>query len=347
MRIVNEPKLDFKDVLIQPKWSEVGSRAEVDVLRIFKKINREVCPIIAANMDTVGTFAMARELAKYDCMTALHKFYSSSELIGFFESLCGDEDFIFYTTGVTDKDISKLKVVAHEFPLKNVCVDVSNGYTKFFQDRCKEIRSIIPNAVLMVGNVVTPEMTQALIIDCKVDIVKIGIGPGAQCTTRKMTGVGYPQLSAVIECADVAHGLNALICSDGGCKDSGDVVKAFGAGTDFVMLGTMLAGHDECDGEWIYEPAVTNHGGIPRYDGTRIKTGMKFYGMSSKEAQEKYNGGVADYKAAEGRSTIVDYKGPVSETIKEIRGGIRGGCSMVGAMRLKDLSKCTTFVRIT
>ena len=182
----------------------------------------------------------------------------------------------------------------------------------------------------MAGNVATPDMVQELLISGAADIVKIGIGPGSVCTTRMMTGVGYPQLSAIIECADAAHGLRGHVCADGGCRSPGDVVKAFAAGADFVMLGGMLAGHDECEGEWVEE------------EGKRV--GMAFYGMSSRTALDRYAGGRRDYRACEGREAAVPYKGPVKETIQEITGGIRSACAYVGATRLKDLSKCTTFV---
>jgi GMP reductase len=185
----------------------------------------------------------------------------------------------------------------------------------------------------MAGNVATPEMVQELLIQGRADIVKVGIGPGSVCTTRKMTGVGYPQLSAIIECADAAHGNKGHICADGGCRSPGDVAKAFGGGADFVMLGGMLAGTDECEGEWVIS------------DGRKVA--MRFYGMSSQEAQEKHLGGVKEYCAAEGKSVEVQYKGAVSDVLREVLGGLRSACAYVGADRLKDLPKCCTFVRCT
>lgn len=205
---------------------------------------------------------------------------------------------------------------------------MANGYTEFFQNKVKEIRESFPNAVIMAGNVATPEMVQELLISGAADIVKIGIGPGSVCNTRMVTGVGYPQLSAIIECADAAHGLNGLVCADGGCKNSGDVAKAFGGGADFVMLGGMFAGCDECEGQW----------------GSGRKT-FKFYGMSSKEAQDKYNGGMSEYRASEGDCVTIPAKGPAKDTVQHILGGLRSACAYVGAGRLKDLSKCTTFIR--
>ena len=185
----------------------------------------------------------------------------------------------------------------------------------------------------MAGNVVTGEMTEQLILS-GADIVKVGIGPGSVCTTRKKTGVGYPQLSAVMECADAAHGLSGHIISDGGCTMPGDFSKAFGAGADFVMAGGMFSGHDESGGETV----------------TDSDTGRKykeFYGMSSAHAMTKHSGGVADYRASEGKYVLVPYRGPVSGTVRTILGGVRSSCTYVGARKLKELSKRTTFIRIS
>jgi GMP reductase len=204
------------------------------------------------------------------------------------------------------------------------------------------IRDLCPDSIIMAGNVVTPEMVHDLLKSA--DIVKIGIGPGSACETRRVTGVGYPQLSACLECADAAHGLGGLICSDGGCRFPGDVAKAFAAGSDFVMIGGMFAGHDECDGEWEMGWDVKYKGDLEL---SKVKKSMKFYGMSSTEAMEKYNGGVAAYRASEGKCISVPYKGPVSQTVQQILGGLRSACAYVGAARLKDLSKCATFVRMT
>lgn len=351
MRIINEVKLDFDDVLICPKRSETGSRADVNLNRTFKmrhakyrgeplKVNG--IPIIAANMDTVGTLAMASALAYNDMFTCLHKFYREEELVIHYQHIFENgqltifekepiSSYAFYTLGISNEDIEKLINVAKKVYIPKICLDVANGYTKYFVDKVKQIRELFPNSVLMVGNVATPDMTQELIMN-GADIVKIGIGPGKVCETRKVTGVGYPQLSAIIECADVAHGMGAHICADGGCNTSGDIAKAFGAGADFVMLGTMLAGHDECEGEWNCWA-----------NGDKIS--HKVYGMSSREAMEKHYGGVAEHRAPEGKCIEVPYKGAVSSTIKNILGGLRSACSYVGADDIKHFSKCTTFVR--
>jgi len=332
MRIDSDPKFDFDDVLIRPKRSEAPSRASVDMNREFRFLNGKGTwrgvPIVASNMDTVGTRAMAQALGP-EMLTCLHKYYSEDQLIRFFddEAHCAST---FFTLGLKDDEFEKLRAVKTKTDLRLVCVDAANGYTKYFVERVKRIRDTFPGLTIMAGNVATPDMVQELLISGAADIVKIGIGPGSVCTTRMTTGVGYPQLSAIIECADAAHGLRGHVCADGGCRTPGDVVKAFAAGADFVMLGGMLAGHDECEGDWVEE------------GGRRVA--LKFYGMSSREALDKYAGGRRDYRACEGRAVSVPYKGPVKETIQEITGGIRSACAYVGANRLKDLTKCTTFV---
>jgi GMP reductase len=332
MRIDNDPKLDFDDVLIRPKRSEAPSRASIVLQREYRFLNSEATwkgiPIVASNMDTVGTMAMARALGP-EMVTCLHKHYPDDRLIEFFKKDINRAS-TFFTIGIKDDEFDKLRAVKAKVDLRLVCVDAANGYTKYFVERVKRIRETFPKTTIMAGNVATPDMVQELLISGAADIVKIGIGPGSVCTTRMMTGVGYPQLSAIIECADAAHGLRGHVCADGGCRSPGDVVKAFAAGADFVMLGGMLAGHDECEGEWVEQ------------DGKRV--GMKFYGMSSRTALDRYSGGRRDYRACEGREVAVPYKGPVKETIQEITGGIRSACAYVGATRLKDLSKCTTFV---
>lgn len=332
MRIDHDPKLDFDDVLIRPKRSEAPSRAAIILEREHRFLNSGAkwkgIPIVASNMDTVGTMTMAKALGPA-MMTCLHKYYSPEALIDFFQ---GDKhpSSAFFTLGIKDDEFEKLRSVKAKADVRFVCVDAANGYTKFFVDRVKRIREEFPTLTIMAGNVATPDMVQELLISGAADIVKIGIGSGSVCTTRVKAGVGYPQLSAIIECADAAHGLRGHVCADGGCRISGDVVKAFAAGADFVMLGGMLAAHDECEGEWVEK------------DGKRV--GMKFYGMSSSTALDKYAGGKKDYRACEGKEVIVPHKGPVIETIQEITGGIRSACAYVGAARLKDLSKCTTFV---
>ena len=335
MHIDRDIKLDFKDVLIRPKRSALPSRAEVDIHRefVFKHSQHRYrgIPIIAANMDTTGTFEMARAVAPFGLSVALQKHYGEDEMVAFFGALKVKSN-AFYSTGITRSDREKFDRVMRRAgeAIEYVCIDVANGYTEGFVKFVETFRLAYPKLTVMAGNVVTGEMTEELILS-GADIVKVGIGPGSVCTTRSMTGVGYPQLSAVIECADAAHGLGGRICADGGCTTPGDLAKAFGGGADFVMLGGMLAGHAECAGDVVEK------------DGKRYQ---RFYGMSSRTAMEKYAGGVAQYRAAEGKEVLVEYRGPVADTVQEILGGVRSACTYVGARQLKELTKRTTFVRV-
>jgi len=338
MRIESDPKLDFKDVLIRPKRSTLGSRKEVDIKREYKfKWSGQTyngTPIIAANMDGVGTLSMARSFhTQGDGLSAaLTKHYSVEDLVEFFNSDASEH--AWYSVGIKEADHEKLDAVLKqvgENRINKLCIDVANGYSERFSNFVKQTRERYPNKTIMAGNVVTGEMTEELIL-CGADIVKVGIGPGSVCTTRKMTGVGYPQLSATIECADAAHGLGGLVCADGGCTVPGDIAKAFGAGADFVMLGGMLAGHDQSENETVEE------------DGKKYSV---FYGMSSDTAMERHSGGVAIYRASEGKTVKIPYRGDINErTMQDILGGLRSACTYVGATRLKELSKRTTFIMV-
>lgn len=336
MRIESDLKLGFKDVMIRPKRSTLKSRSQVSLERNFTFVNSQKkwsgVPIIAANMDTVGTFEMAEALAKDKIITAVHKHYSLEEWSNFLSTQPDSiYDFIALSTGIGSADEEKIQKIVEKHPKINfLCIDVANGYSEHFVDFVKKIRSTFPDKTIIAGNVVTGEMVEELIL-AGADIIKVGIGPGSVCTTRIKTGVGYPQLSAIIECADAAHGLGGHIISDGGCKIPGDVAKAFGGGADFVMLGGMFAGHDESGGEIVEE------------NGKKFRL---FYGMSSQTAMDKHAGGVAEYRASEGKTVKVAYKGPVSETVKDILGGVRSTCTYVGASQLRELSKRTTFIRV-
>jgi len=339
MRIEEDIKLDFKDVLIRPKRSTLGSRKEVDIRRkfTFKWSGREFdgVPIVSANMDGVGTFEMARAFHNdgNGLSVAITKHYSKDQLVDFLNNEPAASS-MWYSIGVADKDKEKLDAVMKEAPGKidKVCIDVANGYSEMFTNFVRRARDAYPDLTIMAGNVVTGEMTEELILS-GADIVKVGIGPGSVCTTRKMTGVGYPQLSAIIECADAAHGLSGLVCGDGGCTVPGDLAKAFGAGADFLMLGGMLAGHDQSELE------------VVEIDGKKY---VQFYGMSSDTAMNKHAGGVAEYRASEGKTVKVPYRGDVQgETLQNILGGVRSACTYVGARQLKELSKRTTFIRVS
>ena len=360
MRIESDLKLDYRDVLIRPKRSTLTSRAEVSLEREYtfrnsQKIYRGI-PIMTANMDGVGTFEMARTLGgSPGLFTCLVKNYSAKDLVEFFNGEGNKRYAAALSIGTGSVDIEKLDYVYNNIQdksqLKYICVDVANGYTEMFVDTIKSLRDRYPHIVIIAGNVVTADQTQELILN-GADIVKVGIGPGSVCTTRIQTGVGYPQLSAVIECADAAHGLGGHIIADGGCTCPGDVAKAFAAGADFVMLGGMLAGHDEGGGEIVSKWYET--GELIPVTGKKVtefipkreqKHFVQFYGMSSKAANDKHFGGLKDYRASEGREVLIPYRGSVTDTVQEILGGIRSTCTYVGAENLKQLSKCTTFVR--
>ena len=320
MLINDDIKLDYSDVLIRPKRSTMNSRSDVSLKRthtfLHSKEQWTGIPIMAANMDTVGTPEMHLALSNFDMITspARHFLRDNPKAFGAGYHLC-------MMGGINDIDVLRI----HKNLYKFIGLDVANGYTIRFVDAVKELREKCPEKTIVAGNVVTADMTQELIL-AGADIVKVGIGPGSVCTTRIKTGIGYPQLSAVIECADAAHGLNAHIIADGGCTSSGDIVKGFAAGADFVMIGGMLAGHDECDGE--------------------IENGvMKFYGMASESAMNRH-GNNNEYRGVEGKTVEVPYRGKVEDTVKDILSGVRSACTYVGATRLKSLSKCTTFIRV-
>ena len=336
MRIETDIKLGFKDVMIRPKRSTLKSRIEVSLQRKFKFRHSgkewQGVPVMAANMDTVGTFEMALALARHKAFTAIHKHYSISEWANFIQAAPPEiAELIAVSTGSGKTDAAKLTAIMEQCPsLQFICIDVANGYSEHFVDFVKRTREAFPDKIILAGNVVTGEMVEELLL-AGADMIKVGIGPGSVCTTRVKTGVGYPQLSAIIECADAAHGLKGQIISDGGCRVPGDVAKAFGGGADFVMLGGMLAGHDESGGELVEK------------NGVQYKL---FYGMSSETAMNKYSGGVADYRASEGKTVKVKYRGPVDHTMQDLLGGVRSACTYVGAQSLKELTKRTTFIRV-
>lgn len=364
MKIENEIKLDYSDVLIRPKRSTLSSRKEVDLTRdyfwrnsknsdLMRIIRDEFpdwigVPIMAANMDGVGTFEMADALSQHEIFTCLKKSYSVNELVCYFDTdSLQRTNYVAMTIGITEEDHLKFRNVYEQTGdnLKFVCIDVANGYSNRFRDFVADFRKQYPHTVIIAGNVVTGEMTEELILS-GADIVKVGIGPGSVCTTRIKTGVGYPQLSAVIECADAAHGLGGHIIADGGCACPGDVAKAFAAGADFVMLGGMLAGHNEGGGEVITKSYLSNE--LSEKTGEQYvetKEFVQFYGMSSKSANEKHFGGLKEYRSSEGREVLIPFRGNVEDTVRDILGGLRSTCTYVGARKLKHLSKCTTFVR--
>ncbi|HJO60019.1 MAG: GMP reductase [SAR202 cluster bacterium] len=336
MRIESDLKLDYKDVLLKPKRSKLTSRKDVDMEREFKFLNsgKEFTgiPIIASSMDGVGTFSMAKILQNYKMLTVLRKHYEPENWDNAVASGL-DLNYVSICTGtnrIWDEDASDfltLKVVLEKYPeIPFITIDVANGYHENFVDFVGQIREEFPEQTIIAGNVITAEMTEELILR-GADIVKCGIGPGSVCTTRLMTGVGIPQFSGIIECADAAHGVGGQVIADGGCVYPGDVAKAFGAGSDFVMLGGMLAGHEESE--------------IDILDGK-----MEFYGMSSDRAMEIHGARKDGYRGAEGKEIRIPYKGKVEDTMTEIIGGVRSACTYIGATKIKDMPKCATFVQV-
>ena len=363
MKIEEGTKLDFSDVLIKPKRSKTASRKDVRLVRDFKFYHSpriwEGVPIMLSNVDTLGCFEVAKEAIKHKIITCLHKYYSADELYQFFKNI-KEGQYIWPTIGMKDGDLNNLLEFKSQWGHQpNICIDIANGYTDKFVTYCAKVRNEFPDSIIMAGNIVTGDMVNELILHGGVDIVKVGIGSGSLCETRLVAGVGVPQLSAILECSNSAHGLTngehklGLICSDGGITQIGDFAKGFGANADFVMSAGYFLGAEECEGEWIY-----NIGDSKRLEeleqrnlisnnylsSMKKKTKLKVYGMSSKEAQSKY--GSADYRASEGRCVWVNNKGPISGLISEVFGGLRSACAYIGTDYIKHMGKCTTFVKV-
>ena len=331
MKIEEDIKLDFNDVLIRPKRSVLSSRSQVSLERTFKFPNSRQewtgIPIIAANMDSVGTYEVYNILSKHKIITALHKFYTVED----YQKMELDKEYFMISTGINNNDLIRLQEITNAIDVKFICIDVANGYMEKLLEFCIKVRELFPNKIIVAGNVVSREITEELILRGKVDIVKIGIGPGSACTTRLKTGVGMPQLSAIMECADAAHGVNGLIIGDGGITCPGDMSKAFGGGADFVMMGGQFAGHDENPGEVVEEKGI-------KY--------KMFYGMSSDTAMNKHYGKMAQYRSSEGRTIKLKYKGAMEKTVLDYLGGVRSTCTYINAKCLKNIPKCCTFLKV-
>lgn len=336
MRIEYDTKLDFNNVLIRPKRTVLTSRSQVDLTRKFtfphsSKVWTGI-PIISANMDTTGTFKVYEVLSEQRILTALNKHYNINDYLDYMETNTLNPDYFMVSTGISNRDFERLVMILEKVDCNFICIDVANGYMESLVEFCKKVRESFPEHIIVAGNVVSREMTEELIINGKVDIVKCGIGSGAACITRLKTGVGMPQLSAVIECSDAAHGVGGYVISDGGITCPGDMAKAFGGGADFVMCGGVFSGHDENPGEVVVE------------DGKQYKL---FYGMSSQHAMEKHYGKMEKYRSSEGRVIKVNYKGPLVNTVLDYLGGLRSCCTYINAKCIKNIPKCTTFMMVT
>lgn len=369
MFISQEIKLDFEDVRIVPQRTTLESRSQVVLERNFKFYhsprNWEGIPIMCANMVPLTSKLMAKKFSEHKMVVALHKYYSAEELFEIIED--SGLDYAWVTIGKSYEDIEKLKALRNKLGTSpNIVIDVPNGYMESFVKFCKDVREEFEESIICAGNVTTPEICEELIIHGKVDICKVQIGPGSQCETRKMTGVGYGTFSCVTECAHASHGLRVesgrlgLIMSDGGCKDPGDICKALCGGSDWVMIGGMFAGTDECFGEWCYESLDADNNwkqinndypessyGNTIQCGRGLRKYLTFYGMSSHYAQEKHGEGKKKYRASEGKVSRILSKGPVENVIQEILGGIRSCGAYIGSRNLKDYSKCAKFVRVS
>jgi len=332
MKILEDVKLDFSDVLLIPKRTQYSSRSEVSLERKIKfkysPLEWTGIPIMVSNMDTTGTIEMAKEMSKQKIITCLHKYYNYQDI-----PLDLNRDYYAVTAGIQDADLENLDEIMKHIQPKFICLDVANGYMSKFIEKCAEVRAKYPDRIIIAGNICTSEGVLDLVMNGKVDIVKVGIGNGSCCTTRKQTGIGMPQLSAIMACSDTAHGIDAHIISDGGIQVNGDFSKAYAGGADFIMSGSMFAGHEESGGELIV-------------DETTNKQYKIFYGMSSKTAMDKYNGGVAKYRSSEGKTVKIPYRGPVVDTVLEVLGGIRSSITYLGAKSVKDIPKCATFIRV-
>lgn len=331
-----QTQLDFHNVLIRPKRTTMTSRSEVDLTRTFQfpHSSKTWCgvPIISANMDTTGTFEVYDVLSTHRIITALHKHYTVED---YKERWCKEPlnpSLFMVSTGISEDDYNRLCDIMEVANCDWICIDIANGYMERLVDFCQRVREKFPDKILVAGNVCTREIVEELIIRGKVDVCKVGIGNGSGCLTRLKTGVGMPQLSAIMECADASHGLNGFIIGDGGITCPGDMVKAFGGGADFVMVGGQFSGHDENPGEIIEE------------DGKEYKM---FYGMSSKHAQTKYYGKMNHYRSSEGRVVKVKYRGSLHDTVLDYLGGIRSACTYINARCIKHIPKCTTFVLVS
>ena len=338
MKIITTPQLDFHNVLIRPKRTTIQSRSQVTLEREFtfphSTLKWKGVPIISANMDTTGTFGVYNILSKHKMITCLNKFYNLKDYMSYNEKNENplNPDYFMISTGIDERGFSNLNDIVEYTKAKWICVDVANGYMEQVVTFCDKLRVCFPDKIIVAGNVATREMVEELIINGKVDVVKIGIGPGSACLTRLKTGVGVPQLSAIIECADAAHGCGGYIIGDGGITCPGDMSKAFGGGADFVMCGGVFSGHYENPGETIEENGVLY---------------KMFYGMSSQLAMEKHYGKMEKYRSSEGRVIKVKLKGHLENTILDYLGGIRSTCAYINAHKIKHMSKCVTFVVVS
>jgi GMP reductase len=337
VELVPNWKLDFSDVLISPRPSSLNSRKEVVLTRTFEFPRSStawtVLPLMASNMDATGTIAMAKALARFKASGSLSKFIDTEMQVKFFSE--PDSRHSFLSMGITDDELERLRAVNRRVPITKISIEVANGYIEALPKFVAKVSREFPKAVILAGSVCTPEGT-INILKAGADITRVGIGSGSVCITRRVTGVGYPQLSAVIECSQAAHEIGGFICSDGGCIVPGDICKAYCGGADFVMLGGMLAGHNESEGRITYK----------RSGAKRLPVSMEFYGMASDVARQKHYGTKLPYGAAEGKRVGVPYRGPVANTLCNILGGLRSMMTYIGAADMASIPGNARFVKV-
>ena len=354
-QILSEPYLDYSDILIRPKMGiNLNSRKEVNLQRIFKFKHGQVrtgLGIFNANMATVGNFVITQKLLARGMFATIHKHYSVDE-IGKFMINARQENVplenLFITIGLKnpDSEIQKLRELESKYgwtDSRNICIDAPNFYIPNALDVLARVRQEFPDAVIMAGNIASGDICLKLLDYA--DIIKCGIGSGSACLTRKQTGCGTPMVSLIMECADIAHSVNGHICADGGIVDVGDICKALCLNADFVMIGGMFAGTDEAEGEKQEKQFETNE----IIDGTKViqtKYFKAYYGMSSEYANNKFAGGMGDYKTSEGRELLIPYTGALDKILQDITGGIASCCTYIGATSVKHMAKCATIIQV-
>ncbi len=363
-QILSETYLDYSDILIKPKMgNNLSSRKDVNLTReyVFKRGQiRKGLGIFNANMATVGNFETAKKLLKAGMFATLHKFYTAEEMIDFMRQ-CQNEKIdysnLFISIGIKNgiRELDKLKEIEDStiWFKPNICIDAPNFYINKAFEVLKHCRELFPESVIMCGNIASSDICHKLLDYA--DILKVGIGPGSVCRTRSVTGCGVPMVSCILDCADVVHSVGGMICADGGIVEVGDICKAFALNADFVMSGGMFAGTDEAEGEVIEKCYKTNEYAIDMIDGSKpipdqplydIKKYKLYYGMSSTLANNKFAGGMSNYKASEGREAFIPYTGSLDKILQDIKGGIASACTYIGAANVKDMSKCATLIKV-
>jgi IMP dehydrogenase len=331
----------FDDVLIVPKFSEVNSRSEVDISTNLRELRFKL-PVISANMDTVTGDAMSRAMLRNGAQACIHRFGTIEETVDLFQRSHATDLHVspMVSIGVGSIELQRAKALFDEGAHTYV-VDVAHGAQLSVAKQVLALREILgPYVNIVAGNFATGESVKHFLeyVGFAVDAIKVGIGPGSACTTRIKTGVGYPQLSAVLDIARTIEQTGVTVIADGGMKTAGDICKAIAAGADMAMLGGMLAGTEETPGD-AFSPSSELQ--------FNPKNAFKKYRGSASLESYRDQGKEAKHRTAEGESFLVPYKGPVADILQDIEGGLRSSLSYVGASNLKEFQRRAEFVRIT